>query len=77
VISNVLTAQGSELILNNRSGQSTIDWDGLKTLMDRELRRLIRREFDRRDPMLIVLFQGLAPSPVPLGIVPVPAASAS
>jgi ribonuclease J len=77
VVGNVLTAQGSELILNNRSGQSTIDWDGLKTIMDRELRRLIRREFDRRDPMLIVLFQGVTLSSVPMEIIPVPAVSAS
>ncbi len=77
VIGNVLTAQGAELILNNRGGQPTIDWDGLKTIMERELRRLIRREFDRRDPMLILLLQGLSVPSARREMVPVPAISAS
>lgn len=58
VIEQVLETHGSELIVNSRKAEPTIDWEGLKGLMDRDLRRLLRRELDKRDPLLILLLQG-------------------
>ncbi len=59
VILDVLETHGSELIVNGHSRQPAIDWDGLRNLMERDLRRLIRRELDRRDPLVILLLQGI------------------
>ncbi|HIK45784.1 MAG TPA: ribonuclease J, partial [Leptolyngbyaceae cyanobacterium M65_K2018_010] len=58
VLNQVLETHGSELIVKGDRGQPTIDWEGLKSLMERDLRRLLRRELDKRDPMLILLLQG-------------------
>jgi ribonuclease J len=58
VLAQVLETHGSELIVNSGRSQATIDWDGLQALMERDLRRLLRRELDKRDPMLILLLQG-------------------
>lgn len=63
VIEQVLDTHGSELIVNGRKAEPTIDWDGLKGLMDRDLRRLLRRELDKRDPLLILLLQGAEAEP--------------
>lgn len=65
VIEQVLETHGSELIVNSRKAEPTIDWEGLKGLMDRDLRRLLRRELDKRDPLLILLLQGLMSNPPP------------
>ncbi|QQE66377.1 RNase J family beta-CASP ribonuclease [Leptolyngbya sp. BL0902] len=63
VLEQVLETHGSELIVKGQKGQASIDWDGLKGLMDRDLRRLLRRELDKRDPLLMLLLQGTAAEP--------------
>jgi ribonuclease J len=64
VLTQVLSTHGPELIVRDQRDESqvTIDWDGLKGLMERDLRRLLRRELNRRDPLLIVILQGLGKS---------------
>ncbi|MFM7471765.1 MAG: ribonuclease J, partial [Nodosilinea sp.] len=59
VVVEVLNTHGSELIVSGHGRQPAIDWDGLKNLMERDLRRLIRRELDRRDPLVVLLLQGV------------------
>jgi ribonuclease J len=61
-VQQVLDTHGSELIVGGNRQPSTIDWNGLKSLMERDLRRLLRRELNKRDPLLIVLLQGVTPS---------------
>jgi ribonuclease J len=58
VLTQVLETHGSELIVNSQGAKPTIDWDGLKAVMERDLRRLLRRELDKRDPLLMLLLQG-------------------
>jgi len=61
-LQKVLDTHGSELIVGNPKQASTIDWDGLKSLMERDLRRLLRRELNKRDPLLVLLLQGVNPA---------------
>lgn len=58
-LQQVLDTHGSELIVRDNKPQPTVDWDGLKSLMERDLRRLLRRELNKRDPLLVVLLQGV------------------
>jgi ribonuclease J len=50
--------------LENRSadlqnnGSKTVDWNDLKGALEQDLRRLIRRELDKRDPLLVLLLNG-------------------
>ena len=61
-LQQVLDTHGSELIVGNSKQQVTIDWDGLRSLMERDLRRLLRRELNKRDPLLVLLLQGVEPA---------------
>jgi ribonuclease J len=61
-LQQVLDTHGSELIVDNSKQQTTVDWDGLKSLMERDLRRLLRRELNKRDPLLVLLLQGVEPA---------------
>ena len=58
VITQVLANKGAELVVSNGNGKAALDLDALKVALDQDLRRLVRREFDKRDPMLILLIQG-------------------
>lgn len=58
VITQVLSNRGAELMVSNGNGKATLDLDALKAALDQDLRRLVRRELDKRDPMLILLIQG-------------------
>ena len=64
-LQQVLDTHGAELIVGNHKQQATIDWDGLKSLMERDLRRLLRRELNKRDPLLVLLLQGVEPAATP------------
>jgi len=57
-LQQVLNTHGSELIVGADRHNPTIDWDGLKSLMERDLRRLLRRELNKQDPLLVLLLQG-------------------
>ncbi len=58
IITQVLANKGAELVVSNGNGKAALDLDALKVALDQDLRRLVRREFDKRDPMLILLIQG-------------------
>jgi ribonuclease J len=57
-LQQVLNTHGSELIVGAERHNPTIDWDGLRSLMERDLRRLLRRELNKQDPLLVLLLQG-------------------
>lgn len=59
VVLEVLNAHASELIVSGAGSHSAADWDGLRNLMEKDLRRLVRRELDRRDPVVVLLLQGV------------------
>ncbi|MGF1566814.1 MAG: ribonuclease J [Nodosilinea sp.] len=59
VINQVLDSRGSEFMANNNpKAVGKLDGDALKVALEQDLRRLLRRELDKRDPMLILLLQG-------------------
>ncbi|HEY9734868.1 MAG TPA: ribonuclease J [Trichocoleus sp.] len=55
-IETVLTNRWSEMIVGNGKA-STVDWGALQSLVEQELRRLVRRELPKSDPMLTVILQ--------------------
>jgi ribonuclease J len=57
-LQQVLDTHGSELIVGTNKTDPTIDWNGLKSLMERDLRRLLRRELNKQEPLLVLLLQG-------------------
>lgn len=51
----VLANRWSDIVSSN--GKSTVDWPALQALVEQDLRRLMRRELAKSDPMLVVVLQ--------------------
>lgn len=51
------TLENRSADLQNNGGK-TVDWNDLKGALEQDLRRLIRRELDKRDPLLVLLLNG-------------------
>ncbi|TVP66281.1 MAG: ribonuclease J [Leptolyngbya sp. LCM1.Bin17] len=60
VMTQTLDARGADLQAN---GSKAVNWQDLKGALEQDLRRLLRRELNKRDPLLILLLQGEAITP--------------
>jgi ribonuclease J len=54
-IETVLSNRWSEMVVGNKA--NAVDWSGLQGLVEQELRRLIRRELPKSEPMVVVILQ--------------------
>lgn len=73
----VLANHGSEVVGSQGNQQVLIDWNALQELMERELRRVIRRDLNKSDPMLILMLQGAERHSLPVANNKVPLSAAS
>ncbi|HEY9879835.1 MAG TPA: ribonuclease J [Leptolyngbyaceae cyanobacterium] len=56
-IEAVLANRWSEMVVGNGKTADSIDWDALQGFVEQELRRMIRRELPKSEPLLVVILQ--------------------
>lgn len=76
-IESITESRWSEFVVATKNGAKDIDQSALQTFVERDLRRLIRRELSKSDPLLVLLLQLSATAPKVHSAKPVAAASAS
>ncbi|MEO0456852.1 MAG: ribonuclease J [Cyanobacteria bacterium P01_A01_bin.114] len=77
-VSNGLRNRWKEVVDNPRSKKPKVDWDGLRSRLEEELRRVIRRELPKRYPLIVLLMQQIDAQPEKTSVTPMPiVASAS
>lgn len=76
-IESVTESRWSEFVVVAKNGAKDIDQNSLQTAIERDLRRLMRRELSKSDPLLVLLLQLSATAPKARSVKPVATASAS
>ncbi|MEM8806543.1 MAG: ribonuclease J [Cyanobacteria bacterium P01_G01_bin.38] len=62
-VSNGLRNRWKEVVDDTASKKAKVDWDGLRSRLEEELRRVIRRELPKRYPLIVVLLQQIEAEP--------------
>ncbi|MEM9163030.1 MAG: hypothetical protein AAGC54_08175, partial [Cyanobacteria bacterium P01_F01_bin.4] len=62
-VGNGLRNRWKEVVDDTTSKKPKVDWDGLRSRLEEELRRVIRRELPKRYPLIVVLLQQIDAEP--------------
>lgn len=73
-----LKSRWQEVVDDSQSSSPAVNWDGLRSRLEEELRRSIRRELPKRYPLIVFLMQTVDAEPEgPLKLPPIAAVTAS